>query len=102
MKTLNICTYNVRNDNLIEGFDENRIAKLYKKLTKDYEIDILTTQEMISSTVKILKEHLKGYHVIGNYRYGNSKIIKKKWINNLMNIFNACIMHTTRTSCFWI
>ena len=59
MKTLNICTYNVRNDNLIEGFDENRIAKLYKKLTKDYEIDILTTQEMISSTVKILKEHLK-------------------------------------------
>lgn len=102
MKTLNICTYNVRNDNLIEGFDENRIAELYKKLIKDYKIDILATQEMISSTVKIIQEQLKGYHVIGNYRYGKSKIIKKiksiEKYNEANNIITKLPILTEKTT----
>lgn len=102
MKTLNICTYNVRNDNLIEGFDENRIAKLYNKLIKDYKIDILATQEMISSTVKILKEQLKDYHVIGNYRYGKSKIINKiksiEKYNEANNIITKLPILTEKTT----
>lgn len=76
MKTLNICTYNVRNDNLVEGFDNKKIEFLYKKLVNDYDIDILTTQEMIKTTVDILKEKLTGYRILGNYRYGNSKLVK--------------------------
>lgn len=91
MKILNICSYNVRNDNLIKGFDKIRIEKLYKTLIEDYKIDILSTQEMILSTVKILKNSLKGYHILGRYRYGKNKLINKIKSLNKYNEANSII-----------
>ena len=77
MKPLNICSYNVRNDNLVEGFDDKKIENIYTNLINDYKIQILTTQETLTVTVEILKRCLKKYRVLRNYRYGKNKLLNK-------------------------
>jgi len=76
MKTLNICTYNVRNDNLIRGLTKEKIKEIYSRLLNENNIDVLATQEMVKRTVEVLKTELKDYCIVGNYRYGNNKILK--------------------------
>ncbi|MDD6223749.1 MAG: endonuclease/exonuclease/phosphatase family protein [bacterium] len=76
MKELIICSYNVRNDNLLKDKDSKYIEEIYHRLTKENKIQILATQEMVSSTLKILRKSLKSYHVVGNYRYGKSKLVR--------------------------
>ncbi len=74
---LKICTFNVRNDNLVEGLTEEKIIKTYESLFDLEEIDILATQEMIASTLKVLKENLPDYHQVGKSRYGNRHMTQK-------------------------
>lgn len=77
MTELNICSYNVRNDNIVGGFSKVKIETVYKDLLSNYKIDVLATQEMVSSTLQILKSTLTNYHILGSYRYGKNFIIKR-------------------------
>lgn len=70
-KRLKICTFNVRNDNLIKDLTEKQIIKTYDYLFNDEKIDVLATQEMIASTLDVLKQHLPQFHQVGKSRYGN-------------------------------
>lgn len=76
-KQLSICTFNVRNDNLIKGLTPDKILKSYEVFFRDYEIDILATQEMITSTISLLEQEFPQYTVIGHGRYGDSHIVNK-------------------------
>lgn len=77
VKELKICSYNVRNDNLSLETTNNQIKEIYHKLIEDNKIEVLATQEMVSSTLKVLKESLNSYRILGNYRYGKSKLVRK-------------------------
>ena len=77
MKTIQICTYNVKNDNLGKIKPDAEIKTIYEKLLYDNNINILATQEMIEHTVGILTNSLNDYHILGKYRYDYNKIFKK-------------------------
>ncbi len=76
-KVLNVCTFNVRNDNLIPDLTKEDIENNYHQLLIDYDLDILCTQEMIENTMKIIREKFPNYHIIGDYRYGTGKLAQK-------------------------
>lgn len=101
METLQVCTYNVRNDNLIRGLTEAKIKEIYSKLLNENNIDVLATQEMVEKTVEVLKKELTGYHIIGNYRYGNNKLLKNirsiKKYNEGNNIITRLTILTEET-----
>lgn len=102
MKSLQICTYNVRNDNLSDNLTKTKLKEIYLNLINDYNIDILATQEMVEKTVEVLKKELTGYHVIGNYRYGNNKLLKNiksiKKYNEGNNIITRLTILTEQTN----
>lgn len=77
MKTIQICTYNVKNDNLGKNIAPEEIKNIYKKLLYDNEINVLSTQEMIESTVNLLTNCITDYHILGKYRYDYNKLFKK-------------------------
>lgn len=88
MNNLKICSFNVKNDNLAKKINKEKIKDIFIELLEKYEIDILATQEMISSTVHKIKK-IKKYKVVGNYRYNNllkriKKIEKYNEANNII------------------
>lgn len=72
---LKICSFNVRNDNFTKEISKETIKQIYINLLKNYEIDILTTQEMILSTENIINEEIKDYKLVGKYRF--NKFLRK-------------------------
>ncbi len=91
MATLRICTYNVRNDNLVKDLTPEKIKNNYHRLIREYKINILCTQEMIKTTIDILKKQFHSYHMIGNYRYGSSKLVGRIGSLNKFNEGNQII-----------
>jgi len=73
-KTLKICTFNVKNDNIGKKVTEKDLKNDYSFLLNKQNIDILATQEMISETLKILEKDFREYHFIGKSRYGSGII----------------------------
>lgn len=73
-KKLKICTFNVRNDNLIKDLTKERIEDCYQRLLYENNIEILATQEMIKSTLDVLKKKFPEYQYMGNGRYGKGRI----------------------------
>lgn len=78
---MKVCTFNVRNDNLVKNLTEELIEDCYSILLKENKVDILTTQEMIDSTLNVLTKKFPMYHFIGKGRYGTGPFQKK--INTL-------------------
>ncbi len=74
---LKICTFNVKNDNLIQKLKKETILDCYKGLLCEHKFDILATQEMIDSTLNVLKEEFKDYSIYGKNRYGNNFVTQR-------------------------
>jgi len=74
---IKVCTFNVRNDNLVKNLTEKLIEDCYFMILNKYKVDILTTQEMIDSTLNVLKKKFPMYHFIGESRYGTGIFQKK-------------------------
>ena len=74
---IKVCTFNVRNDNLVKNLTEELIEDCYSTILKKHKVDILTTQEMIDSTLNVLKKKFPTYHFIGKGRYGTGLFQKK-------------------------
>ena len=104
---LKICTFNVRNDNLIPDLTTEMIRANYHKLLVSYGIDILCTQELIESTMKIIREYFPKHHILGDYRYGKGRLVKKIKTLKKYNEANAIItpfsvINTKTYSLPWI
>ena len=102
MPQLHLCTFNVKNDNLLNKSIDFNIRKIYKQLIFDYQIDILCTQEMIESTLNEIQKEFPNYHVVGDYRYGNnlfSKQIKRvKKFNESNHIISSYKIEKGKTT----
>lgn len=88
---IKVCTFNVRNDNLIPDLTTEMIKKNYHKLLFDYRIDILCTQELIESTMQVIRESFSNHHILGDYRYGKGRLVKKIKTLKKYNESNAII-----------
>jgi len=100
MPQLHICTFNVKNDNLLHK--HLNIREIYKKLINDYQIDILCTQEMIESTLNEIQKEFPNYHVVGDYRYGNnifsSRIKRVRKFNESNHIISSYKIEKGKTT----
>ena len=61
-----ISTFNIKND--YNYYNKNKSLEIIKYLKKN-EIDVLGLQEVFYKCDKDLKKELKGYNMIGNYRF---------------------------------
>ncbi len=73
-KKLKICTFNVRNDNLIKDLAKEKIVDCYQSLFYTNEIQVLATQEMVKPTLDILKKKFPEYQYLGRGRYGKGRL----------------------------
>lgn len=104
---LNICTFNVKNDNLIQKLDKETILACYQELLEDYKFDVLATQEMIDSTLNILKKNFKSYTIYGKKRYGNGVVAQKvnflkKYNEHASILTRLKVLSKRTTSLPWI
>ncbi len=106
-KQLKICTFNVRNDNLVKDLNDDLIKDCYSTLLSQYKIDILATQEMIESTLVVLKKEFPSYRFLGRGRYGTGKIQSKmkplkKYNEHATIITNLPVLQEKTNSLPWI
>jgi len=104
---IKVCTFNVRNDNLVKKLTEELIENCYSKILKENKVDILTTQEMIDSTLNVLKKKFPTYHFIGKLRYGTGSFQKKiqvlkKYNESASIITNLPILQQKTVSLPWL
>lgn len=106
-KRLKVCTFNVRNDNLVKDLTNDLIEDCYSTLLNQYEIDIVATQEMIESTLDVLKRKFPAYYFLGKGRYGAGKIQQKikplrKYNEHATIITKFSILQEKTNSLPWI
>lgn len=78
MTTIKIATLNTQNKFNVKNYDGGYNSIKFASLLKDYNIDILSTQELVRRYLNNIKKNLKGdYKGVGNYRYGNFYLTKK-------------------------
>lgn len=96
---LKICSFNVKNDNLSKNIEKEKIKDVYINLLTNYDIDILTTQEMISSTVDVINKEINNYKIVGNYRYNKllRRIKKLEKYNEANNIISRLPILNNKT-----
>ena len=102
-----ICTFNVRNDNLVKNLTEELIEDCYSTILKKYKVDILTTQEMIDSTLDVLKKKFTTYYFVGKGRYGTGSFQKrinllKKYNEHASIITNFKVLSQKTNSLPWL
>lgn len=78
MTTIKVATLNTQNKFNVKNYDGGYNSIKFSNLLKDYNIDILSTQELVRRYLNNIKNNLPtGYKGVGNYRYGNFYITKK-------------------------
>lgn len=78
MTIIKIATLNTQNKFKITNYDGGYNTIKFVNLLTDYDIDILSTQELVRRYLENIKNNLEcEYKGVGNYRYGNFFFTKK-------------------------
>lgn len=78
MTIIKVATLNTQNKFNVKNYDGGYNAIKFANLLTDYNIDILSTQELVRRYLNNIKNNLSNTYIgVGNYRYGNFYITRK-------------------------